>query len=151
MVSHNPSVRETGRDRSAKRKHQKTRAFSYQFPILDFLLLITILRREMAPAQVIKCVNNLCEPAMSAPPTTIISRLNSLTCEGFLLCRQESIGRHLHFGITDKGKDWLLELCKQVPVLSELARAAISELTDHILASRRPRPRLSPGSTVERP
>ena len=124
MVSRIPLVHEAARDRSAKRKRQKARASSYQFPILDFLLLITILRREMAPGEVIECVNDFCEPAMFPPQSTIFSRLNILAHKGFLACRQESIGRRLHFGITDKGKVWLYVLCNHVNFFILLATAA---------------------------
>lgn len=129
MVSQIPSVHEAGRDRSAKRKNQKPSASSYQFPILDFLVLAAIIRCEQSSAQVTKSVSDLCAPSMLPPTNTIRSRLNSLTHKGFLSCRTESNGRQLYFNITDKGKGRLREMCKLIPPLNAMARIAGLHLT----------------------
>lgn len=151
MISGMPSVQHTRRDRSAKHNRPTGYASSFQFPILDFLLLITILRCEMHSTQIIECINDLCEPTELPPPSAIRSRLNILAHEGFLAYRQESIGRRLYFSITDKGKGRLHELCSLVPFLNEMAKAATIELAGYFLARRRPRSALAPGSTGERP
>ena len=106
-----------------KRSHSATASIDNDFQILEFLILTTLLRREMYSVEVGEELLRL-ETVVELPKQGVIyTRLKDLVRSEFLSSRQQAGSPRIYFSMTQKGRDRLDAMCALTQSLSALGQA----------------------------